>query len=75
MIDPYFHIIPFLLGLVVGVILFFVYKDQKITIIDYPKPNDNNVYTDKNNVKFRYSTKIVDCDKNESTLKYYPLQN
>jgi hypothetical protein len=51
-----------------------MYKDQKLIIIDYPKPNDNKVYTDKNNVKFQYVTKEVECDKNEATLKAYPIQ-
>lgn len=51
-----------------------MYKDEKIIIIDYPKPFDNKVYTDKNNVKFQYITKDVDCDKNEATLKPYPIQ-
>lgn len=72
--DPYFHILPFLIGIVIGYILLVMYKDQKFIIIDYPKPFDNKVYTDKNNVKFQYITKEVDCDKNEATLKPYPIQ-
>ena len=72
--DPYFHILPFLIGIVIGYILLVMYKDEKIIIIDYPKPFDNKVYTDKNNVKFQYITKDVDCDKNEATLKPYPIQ-
>ena len=72
--DPLFHILPFLIGIVVGYILLVMYKDEKIIIIDYPKPFDNKVYTDKNNVKFQYITKEVDCDKNEATLKTYPIQ-
>ena len=72
--DPYFHIIPFILGIIFGSILLYTYKDEKLVVIDYPKPNDNKVYTDKNGVKFQYVTKEVNCDTNESTLKYYPIQ-
>ena len=72
--DPYFHILPFIIGIIVGYILLVMYKDQKLIIIDYPKPFDDKVYTDKNNIKFQYITKEVDCDKNEGTLKAYPIQ-
>jgi hypothetical protein len=74
MIDPLFHLFPFIFGIFVGLILLYSFKDQKNIIIDYPKPNDNTIYTDKNGTKFQYVTKIVDCDKNESTLRSYPIQ-
>jgi hypothetical protein len=65
---------PFLFGLVFGTILVFFFKEQKTVIIDYPKPYDKKTYYDKNNIKYMYVTKEVDCDKNELTLKSYPLQ-
>jgi hypothetical protein len=65
---------PFLFGLVFGTILVFFFKEQKTIIIDYPKPFDKKIYYDKNNIKYMYVTKEVDCDKNESTIKSYPLQ-
>ena len=74
MSESMFHIMPFLFGLVFGTILVFFFKEQKIVIIDYPKPFDKTVYHDKNNMKYMYITKEVDCDKNESSLKSYPLQ-
>ena len=74
MIDPLFHLLPFIFGIVTGGVLLYVFKDQKNVVIDYPKPHDNTVYTDKAGIKFQYVTKEVDCDKNESTLKYYPIQ-
>ena len=74
MLDPLFHIAPFILGIIVGLLLLFFYKTPKITIIDYPKPNDNKIYTDNNGVKYQFVSKEVDCDKNEGNLKYYPLQ-
>ena len=73
MLDPLFHIVPFIIGIGVGLFLLFFYNTPKVIIIDFPKPNDNKVYTDKNGVKYQYVTKEVDCDKNESTLKY-PIQ-
>jgi len=74
MSDSMFHLMPFLFGLVFGTILVFFFKEQKIVIIDYPKPYDKKIYNDKNNIKYMYVTKEVDCDKNESTIKSYPLQ-
>lgn len=74
MSDSMFHMIPFLYGLVFGTILVFFFKEQKIIVIDYPKPFDKKEYFDKNNMKYMYITKEVDCDKNESTLKTYPIQ-
>jgi len=74
MIDPLFHLVPFIFGIAIGSILLYSFKDQATVIIDYPKPNDNTVYTDKSGIQFQYVTKEVDCDKNESTLRSYPIQ-
>lgn len=69
-----FYILPFIIGIIVGIILLVLFKDQKIELIDYPKPNDTRVFTDLNGMKFSYRTTEVDCDKNEGTIKFYPLQ-
>ena len=74
MSDSMFHMLPFLYGLVFGTILVFFFKEQKLVIIDYPKPFDKKEYIDKNDMKYMYITKEVDCDKNESNLKSYPAQ-
>jgi len=74
MSESSFHMLQFLFGLVFGIILVFFFKEEKVIIVDYPKPFDNKVYHDKNDMKYQYITKEVDCDKNESTLKSYPLQ-
>ena len=74
MSDSMFHMLPFLYGLVFGTILVFFFKDEKTTVIDYPKPYDKKVYLDKNDMKYMYVTKEVDCDKNKSSLKTYPIQ-
>lgn len=74
MSESFFYIQPFLGGLVFGTILVFLFKEQKVIIMDYPKPYDKKIFTDKNSVKYTYVTKEVNCDTNEKTLKSYPLQ-
>jgi hypothetical protein len=41
----------------------------------YPTPENCGkvVYKDKNGICYKYSTKQVDCDKNQSRLKDFPL--
>ena len=74
MSESMFYIIPFLLGLVVGLILVYFYKQEKVVIVDFPKPFDNKIHTDKNGMKFQFITKEVSCDQNEKNLKKYPIQ-
>lgn len=69
-----FYFIPFFLGIIFGIILVFVYKQEKVIIYDYPKPFDNKIYKDKNNACYQYVTKEVKCNENEKTLKAYPIQ-
>jgi hypothetical protein len=69
-----FYLIPFVLGIVFGVVLVYNYNEQKVIIYDYPKPFDNKVYTDTNNTSFQYITKEVNCNENEKSLKQYPIQ-
>lgn len=69
-----FYYIPFLLGILIGIVLVFIYKEEKVIIYDYPKPFDNKIYKDKNNACYQYVTKEVKCDENEKTLKQYPIQ-
>jgi len=75
MIDKHlFYILPFIIGIISGIILLYIFKDQKIEIFDYPIPNDTRLFTDANGMKFQYTTKEVNCDENETTLRFYPLQ-
>jgi len=68
-----FYFIPFILGIIFGILLVFTYKEQKLIIYDYPKPFDNKIYKDTNNTCYQYITKEVNCNENEKTLKQYPL--
>jgi hypothetical protein len=70
-----FYILPFIIGIIAGIILLYIFKGQRLEIVDYPKANDNRIFTDANGIKFKYSTKEVNCDENEKTLRDYPLQS
>jgi len=70
-----FYYIPFILGIVSGIVLVYFYKEEKVIIYDYPKPFDNKIYKDKNNTCYQYVTKEVNCNENEKTLKPYPVQS
>jgi len=71
-----FKIIPFLIGIGVGFVIFYFVKQEKVIIYDYPHPDNvkQRVYRDKNGVCYAYTSVEVDCDKNEGTLKEYPVQ-
>lgn len=72
----HFRIIPFLVGIAVGVLVIFYYKPPPMIVHEYPHPENvkERVYKDNNGVCYKYDSKEVDCDKNEETLKVYPLQ-
>jgi len=68
-------LIPFLAGLVIGVIAIMFIKPESTIVFKYPTPENCGkvVYKDKNGVCYKYSSNDVDCDKNETKLKDYPL--
>jgi len=70
------RLVPFLIGVVVGLAVFFFYKTPQTVVYEYPHPQNVNtrVYRDKNGVCYKYNATEVNCDENESTLKAYPLQ-
>jgi hypothetical protein len=72
----YFEWKPFLLGLVVGGLLILFFKPQQDIIYKYPHPKtvEQLVYRDTNKACYKYTVNEVNCDKNEGTLKEYPLQ-
>ena len=73
----FFHGIPFLIGLGVG-LLYIVMggRGAHEVIYKYPHPNtvDALVYKDPNGACYRYRVQEVNCDKNEGKLREYPLQ-
>jgi hypothetical protein len=50
-------------------------KPEKDVVYKYPNPGDKEklIYKDKNGVCYQYVAKKVDCDKNESKMKDFPL--
>jgi len=76
MILDHFRILPFIAGIGAGVLVIFFYKPEAIVVHEYPHPENvsQRAYRDLNGVCYKYQSKEVDCDKNEETLKVYPLQ-
>ena len=68
-------LIPFIGGLIVGIIAIMFIKPEKVVVFKYPTPENCGKisYKDKNGVCYKYSTKQVECDKNESKRKDFPL--
>ena len=48
-------------------------KGIDIVTVEYPQLNNYLIYKDKNNICYAYAPKKVNCDKNESKLKDFPL--
>jgi hypothetical protein len=72
----HFEIIPFLIGFFIGVVGILFWKENTRLIYKYPHPSNVNnlVYRDPNGVCYRYKANEVSCDKNEASIKPYPLQ-
>ena len=70
------RLIPLLLGLLTGIIIFYIYTPQKQVVLQYPHPNDakDKIFKDKNNTCYSYSVHEVNCDVHEQNLKDFPLQ-
>lgn len=69
------RVLPFCIGLVLGIIGVLCMDQEKTVVRRYPHPDtaDQTIYRDKNGTCYRYHPKQVDCDKNESKLKDFPL--
>lgn len=72
----HFEILPFLIGLAIGIVGILFFKPPPRIIIKYPHPTnvEQSVYKDPNGVCYTYKAKEVQCDANEANLKPYPLQ-
>jgi hypothetical protein len=69
------RVLPLIIGVIIGIIIVFIAKPSKNIIYKYPTPETSSklVYKDKNGVCYKYSTKEVKCDLNESRLKDFPI--
>jgi hypothetical protein len=68
-------ILPFIVGVAIGIIGVYIVKPEQKVVHKYPNPMDKEktVYKDKNGVCYTYSSKEMNCDKNETRLKPFPL--
>jgi len=71
----HFKLVPFIGGIVIGIIAIMFLKPEQNIVFKYPTPDNCGkvLYKDKNGVCYKYTTKEVDCDKNQSKLKDFPL--
>ena len=71
----HFMIMPFLLGLGLGIAGIYFLKPESTIVYKYPTPDNVGKlsYKDKNGVCYQYSGKEVNCDKTDGNLKTYPL--
>lgn len=73
-----FKIVPFLIGLLIGVVVLIFFKGEKRVVVEYPHPDAasaGKIYRDNTGICYKYNATEVDCDKNEATLKQYPIQS
>ena len=72
----HFRLKAFLVGIVAGLFIVFVYQPAAVVVYEYPHPQNvgARVYRDKNGVCYAYKANKVECDANEATLRPYPLQ-
>jgi hypothetical protein len=70
------QIVPFVIGVAVGLFLILFYQAGPRILYEYPHPQNvnNRIYRDKQNICYQYNSVQVDCDENEGGLKPYPLQ-
>ncbi len=71
------RVFPLISGIVIGIIAILFIKPTKNVIYKYPTPETCGkiTYKDKNGVCYKYTAKSVDCDKNESRLKDFPISH
>jgi hypothetical protein len=66
---------PMLLSFAFGIFIVYILKPSPIVIIKYPNIENAGkiIYKDRNGSCFIYETKEVDCNKNESRIRAFPL--
>jgi hypothetical protein len=69
------RLIPLIIGIIVGIIGIYFVKPEQSIIYKYPTPENAGklIYKDKNGLCYKYTSKEVNCDANESRLKDYPI--
>ena len=71
----HFQFIPFIVGVILGLLGFYISNPDKTVIYKYPNPQNAGklIYKDKNDMCYTYTTEKTDCDSNQNKMKTYPL--
>jgi hypothetical protein len=66
---------PLICGLIIGIVAILFSKQTQNIVYKYPTPETASklIYKDKSGVCYKYNAINVECDKNESRLKDFPL--
>lgn len=66
---------PLLISFAFGIFIVYILKPAPIIIMKYPNLENAGklIYKDRNGTCFIYETKEVDCNKNESRIRPFPL--
>jgi hypothetical protein len=78
MIFDHFNLIPFAIGLLVGLVTITWRKpDDSMRVPKWPHPKNAGQYTyrDKNGLCFSFESEEVECEKVKKDLKEYPFEN
>ena len=70
------RIVPFICGLVIGIIAVIYVKPEESVVRKYPTPETakDMIYKDKNGMCYTFESQEVNCDKSEEKLRDFPLQ-
>lgn len=78
MITDHFKFLPFVIGLVVGLVtVTFRKPDDSMRVPKWPHPSNVGMYTyrDRNGFCYSFTSEEVDCEATKETLKDYPYEN
>jgi hypothetical protein len=73
----HFKFIPFLIGLISGIIVFFYFKPEvKDRVIKWPRPENCGKYTyrDRNGLCYVFESQIADCNTVKESIQAYALE-
>ena len=72
-----FHFLPFLAGLAIAWLIFFVVKPEATDrVVKWPRPEncDKLTYRDRNGICYKFEAQIVDCAKVVDKLENYAFE-
>lgn len=70
----HFELLPFIAGIIIGIIGFYFVEPDKTIVYKYPNPDNvgKYIYKDLNGTCYKYQTTPVDCN-GKDVVKTYPL--